>query len=483
MGLSYSTATQQALAVLQPSALKTQILLDGAWDYHHRTLRHSGAFELGVLLPHAMRLAREGRSSPAIPACARPWTRPWRSMPGRLGRLAVRPRDAARGLPPGRGPLVRDMLTRADRDEYWKQPDDLPGRSRRALSRHPDPAQTSWYGHHAWATFEKYRALRARNRSPTRLVVGPGRTAGKTSGARGAARRTSAPTSALDLNDAAPRLVRSFPEGPHHRRPRRAARPHLRHGRRGRRAGRLGPASITAGPGAAERSGRSPAPRRRASTSAATARSRAVPPPPRCRLDATDSIPRTRCPPWGDRSRLRRRRLPRRRRLRPARPQGALGLPRRETARRACRRARVPDRAPRRGPGGHGRGGGRALDLVLRGRYGLHRQAGGRLSPDGFAMNLVDTILRARYRELPRAGGAPGAGKASTADPRAAPGQQRLRGGHRIRLDVSSSNFPRFDVNPNTGEPLGRNRGHAVRKRGLRGRGAPVDVVLPMVPR
>ena len=30
--------------------------------------------------------------------------------------------------------------------------------------------------------------------------------------------------------------------------------------------------------------------------------------------------------------------------------------------------------------------------------------------------------------------------------------------GHRIRLDVSSSNFPKFDVNPNTGEPEGQAR-------------------------
>ena len=27
--------------------------------------------------------------------------------------------------------------------------------------------------------------------------------------------------------------------------------------------------------------------------------------------------------------------------------------------------------------------------------------------------------------------------------------------GHRIRLDISSSNYPRFDVNPNSGGPLG----------------------------
>jgi hypothetical protein len=34
----------------------------------------------------------------------------------------------------------------------------------------------------------------------------------------------------------------------------------------------------------------------------------------------------------------------------------------------------------------------------------------------------------------------------------------RFKKGHRIRVDISSSNFPRFDVNPNTGEPLGLNR-------------------------
>jgi len=29
---------------------------------------------------------------------------------------------------------------------------------------------------------------------------------------------------------------------------------------------------------------------------------------------------------------------------------------------------------------------------------------------------------------------------------------------HRIRVDVSSSNWPRFDVNPNTGDPPDRGR-------------------------
>ena len=37
----------------------------------------------------------------------------------------------------------------------------------------------------------------------------------------------------------------------------------------------------------------------------------------------------------------------------------------------------------------------------------------------------------------------------------ALPDRERLQEGHRIRVDVSSSNYPRFDVNPNTGDPLG----------------------------
>jgi len=71
--------------------------------------------------------------------------------------------------------------------------------------------------------------------------------------------------------------------------------------------------------------------------------------------------------------------------------------------------------------------------------------------PRGFAMNLTEGILRARFRE-------------SFSDPELMePGAiyrltvtapdtaNHFAAGHRIRLDVSSSNFPRFDVNPNTG--------------------------------
>ena len=55
--------------------------------------------------------------------------------------------------------------------------------------------------------------------------------------------------------------------------------------------------------------------------------------------------------------------------------------------------------------------------------------------------------------------------------------------GHRIRVDISSSNFPRFDVNPNTGEPLNNNRRMRVATNTVyHDAEHPSQIVLPVVP-
>jgi putative CocE/NonD family hydrolase len=55
--------------------------------------------------------------------------------------------------------------------------------------------------------------------------------------------------------------------------------------------------------------------------------------------------------------------------------------------------------------------------------------------------------------------------------------------GHRIRLDVSSSNFPHYDVNPNTGEPLGLERRFTVAHQSVYHDVArPSHIVLPVIP-
>lgn len=73
--------------------------------------------------------------------------------------------------------------------------------------------------------------------------------------------------------------------------------------------------------------------------------------------------------------------------------------------------------------------------------------------PAGFAMNLTEGILRCRYRDgferpVPMEPGRPYDIEVSAPDT-----ANYFAPGHRLRVDISSSNFPRFDVNPGTGRP------------------------------
>ncbi len=75
--------------------------------------------------------------------------------------------------------------------------------------------------------------------------------------------------------------------------------------------------------------------------------------------------------------------------------------------------------------------------------------------PNGLARNLTDGILRLRYRESlekPAAPAVPGETYQFTID--AGVTSNVFLKGHRIRLEISSSNFPRFDRNPNTGTAI-----------------------------
>jgi putative CocE/NonD family hydrolase len=103
--------------------------------------------------------------------------------------------------------------------------------------------------------------------------------------------------------------------------------------------------------------------------------------------------------------------------------------------------------------------------------------------PDGFAMNVTDGILRVRYRKSWERPEPLQPGEVALVTVEAFPTANLFKRGHRIRLDISSSNFPHFDVNPNTGAPEGtgltrqvaRNTVYLDRERAS-------YVVLPIVP-
>ena len=104
--------------------------------------------------------------------------------------------------------------------------------------------------------------------------------------------------------------------------------------------------------------------------------------------------------------------------------------------------------------------------------------------PDGYAHNLQDGIIRARYRD-------------SAAQPLLVdPGRvyeyvidlwwtsHLLKAGHRLRVEVSSSNFPRFDRNQNTGAALGIDSRLEIAQQTVHhSAGYPSHIILPVIPR
>ena len=106
------------------------------------------------------------------------------------------------------------------------------------------------------------------------------------------------------------------------------------------------------------------------------------------------------------------------------------------------------------------------------------------VQPDGYAQNLADGLLRTRYR-------------ASRMRPVFLTPDQVydlaidlwatshvFLPGHRIRLEISSSNFPRFDRNLNTGEDEATSsRRQAAAQTILHDSGYPSHILLPVIPR
>jgi len=103
--------------------------------------------------------------------------------------------------------------------------------------------------------------------------------------------------------------------------------------------------------------------------------------------------------------------------------------------------------------------------------------------PDGFALNLTDGILRLRYRDSWEDPQPLEPGRRYFVVIEALPTSNLFRRGHAIRVDISSSNAPRFDVNPNSGAPEGTPGAvHVAHNTVFMERGAPSHVVLPIVP-
>jgi hypothetical protein len=105
------------------------------------------------------------------------------------------------------------------------------------------------------------------------------------------------------------------------------------------------------------------------------------------------------------------------------------------------------------------------------------------VGPDGFAQNLTEGIIRARYRDSQEKPTlmVPGQVYKVTVDLWST--SNLFRAGHSLRLEVSSSNFPRFDRNLNTGESAAVGQKYvSATNTILHDREHPSALMLPIVP-
>jgi putative CocE/NonD family hydrolase len=103
--------------------------------------------------------------------------------------------------------------------------------------------------------------------------------------------------------------------------------------------------------------------------------------------------------------------------------------------------------------------------------------------PNGFAMNIAEGMLRAKFRNGLGKPAALRPGEMYEFDVDLVGTANVFRPGHRIRVDITSSNFPQFDRNPNTGEALGSSaKLRVARQTVFHSADKASHIVLPVVP-
>ena len=172
IGLSYTGATQQALAVTNPPGLKAQFIIDTGYNYHTHTIRTGGALDLGVVFPYAFRMARDGKEAQRDPMVRRTLMEAFDHVPEWLGHLPTKRGATPLSLAPTYEESLINLASRSDYDEFWTNP-------MASMEEHIDKYAdvpvfflTTWYGHHVWATTTKFVELRKRLKSPVRMAIG-----------------------------------------------------------------------------------------------------------------------------------------------------------------------------------------------------------------------------------------------------------------------------------------------------------------------
>ncbi|MBI4540086.1 MAG: CocE/NonD family hydrolase [Gemmatimonadetes bacterium] len=462
-GTSYGAHTQGTAAILNPSHLKTLVLnMGGVYNGWHHKIRNHGAFELGQQIGWAFsQMAAQTYNPVAKEMMKHEKASDW--ITSFSGKLGLTPLASA----PNFEEYIYDMMTRGDYDDYWKQPDVNWSLHYQQTADIPMLHITGWYDSYTAGTIYNYSGLSKLKKSPQRLLVGPWLHGGNTRSSSG------------NVEFGAEAAIPDFPDAFHVR--------WFDHFLKGDKNGVEDEPPVRlfvmgTGDGHKDEKGRLfhggywlsakdwPLPGTRLTTYYFHGDGSLRPEKPAPNVAPTTYAydPRQPVPTIG----------------------GSF------SGQNALVAAGAFDQREREFTGDEENGfyGSRPPYLPLRARpdvivfqteplaqdvivigpivvklYASSSAVDTDFTaklvdvyppsphyPSGYDMNLTDGILRARYRNSPEKPElmTPGQVYEFTVEP--FPTANVFKKGHRIRIDISSSNFPRFDVNPNTGEPLGK---------------------------
>lgn len=171
-GTSWSAWSQTAMAALQPRRLKTIVPMMSGFDGYASSIRHGGALELRWIawaFWHSVENTQVqlGKTREIEEMLVRPkkrfsdWLQEW----------PIRPGETQLAATPAYERWVFDLIRNSDRSSYWDHPALKPGAYMDAISRASALYIGSWYDSYTRATFENYLSHSAKGRA--RLIVGP----------------------------------------------------------------------------------------------------------------------------------------------------------------------------------------------------------------------------------------------------------------------------------------------------------------------
>lgn len=490
MGTSYMAAVQSAAATLNPPHLAAMFVTEGPSNYYACSMRHNGALEQRFLIYafHMAVTSPEARANPALRLAlleARANLGQWlRRLPLKRGASALR-------LLPSYEQWAIDLQTRAVYDEYWRQRGYA---IREYYAEHADVPTVyfgAWYDSYARATVENFSALSRLKRSPQRLVMGPW-THGVRADEDFAGDVSFGPAAlehynglrlrwfdqwlkGMDTGVAGDPPVRIFVMGGGGGRKTYdvlGLNGRIDHGGQWRSESQWPPAAARETPWYLHPGGAlSP---RKPETDSASTTFRFDPRHPVPTVGGSISVGFEFMPPGGFDQRVR-----------PGPLAAGDSLPLNSRA-DVVSFVSEPLEEPLEVTGS-------ALVKFWVSSTALDTDFTAKLIdvyppsadyPDGYALNLTDSIIRMRFRDSWVRPELMTPGEVYPVSFTLYPISNLFVRGHRIRLDISSSNFPRFDVNPNTGGPLGEPGGIVVADNTVHhAAGRPSHIVLPVVRR